>query len=209
MKKFIPIFILFISIFCINVLAQENWVVDETNVLSEETKEYIRALNEEIFEHYRKKPKLQVMIVKNLPLFQPFNKYKSEKFKESEISKEEYGIFFFLSLQNRQYGISLGNGFSKDLILTNDLEIDFLTKKMKLELRREKYDEITMEIVKYIENRVGEDEFGLNKERQLEFFNKEATKEFFITLALIILSIALGAIIICSLFNIEEKMENI
>ena len=131
MIKRIIILFCFMLLLSTPVYAAENskWVVDEPNVLSQETVDYINNLNENIFPNYKNKPQLAIVVLAGLPDGYSINEHKTELFNQYGIgtSAENCGLLFELAIADRKYGIEIGDGYNNYPLLKNDLQNDFIT----------------------------------------------------------------------------------
>ncbi|MDO4283049.1 MAG: TPM domain-containing protein [Clostridia bacterium] len=177
--------------------AKENeWVLDEPQVLTQETKDYIENLNENVFVNYKNKPQLGIMVINQLPSGYTIDEYTFEKFNEYGVGteKEDCGLLFVFAIEDREYGLEIGDGFVEGSLLCEELEKDFITSDMKSLLREEKYDTVVLEVVKHLETMMADEENGVYLEREQakkeqEQLQRERTDKFFNTLFHIIMII--------------------
>lgn len=175
-KKFLKqiifcIIILFfgIGILSFNVKAENNkWVLDELNVISGETEKYIQNLNENVFSNYQNKPQLGVLVISKMPNNYTMEEYKLEMFNQYGIGtkEENCGLLFVLSIDDRKYGLEIGDGFEKGSLLRADLETDFITSDMKDLLKLENYDAVVFEVTKYLEQIMLDEENGIYQQKE-------------------------------------------
>jgi len=187
-KKFLKqiilgIIILFfgISILSLTVKAENNkWVLDELNVISDDTKDYIQNLNENVFPNYKNKPQLGIIVISEMPENYTMDEYKLEMFNHYGVGtkQENCGLLFILSINDRKYGLEIGNGFEKGSLLRADLETDFITSDMKDLLQLENYDAVIFEVTKHLENIMFDEENGIyqQKEEQKMIENEQFEK---------------------------------
>lgn len=167
MKRKILLFVLTLFLLlanCITVYAKENdWVLDQSNVLSEETMEYIANLNENVFPDYENKPQLGLIIIDNLPQGYTMDQYKLEQFNELGVGTkaENCGLLFVFAIEDKKYGLEIGEGYERGTSVRYALEKDFVGSDIKQLLREERYDEATLEIVKYLENVMANENAGV------------------------------------------------
>lgn len=177
MKKIVFIFMTMVLLCsCLPVYAADNeWVFDEPNVLTNETLSYIKNLNEKTFSNYENKPQLGIVIIDKLPDGYSIDEYKLDMFNEFGVGtkKENCGLLFVFSLSDRQYGLEIGDGYQKGSLLRKDLETDFITSDMKNLLREEKYDEVIMQIVKHLEKIMLDEENGVYFQKQEQLKEKQ------------------------------------
>lgn len=168
-KIFLFITIMLLIFNCVPTLAStNNWVLDKTNVLSDETTNYIKNLNENIFRNYKNKPQLAIIIIDKLPSGYTMDKYKLDTFNNYGVGtkEENCGMLFILSLTDRKYGFEIGDGYKKGSLLRNDLNTNFISSDIIELLKDEDYDSVIMNIVKYIEKIMLEEENGIYLEKQ-------------------------------------------
>lgn len=147
------------------VCAAENtsWVVDEPNVLSQDTVDYISNLDENIFPTYQNKPQLAVVIVDSLPSGESADEYATELFNQYGVGTEEEncGLLFLLSVSDRKYALEVGNGYQDGSGVKNALQQDPVTDDIKTLLQNEDYDGATMAVVEELEDIMANEENGL------------------------------------------------
>lgn len=166
------------SCFCVPVSAFGNeWVYDETQVISVETEEYIKNLNETVFAEYKNKPQLSFFIVKDLPY--SMNSYKNDLFNEFGVGtkNENCGMLFVFALNDREYGFEIGDGFKKGSLLRKDLEKDFITNEMKDFLRAENYDAVVFQIAQHLEKIMANEENGVYAEKEAQLIKQQKAQE--------------------------------
>ena len=88
-----------------------EWVFDEPRVISEETENYIKNLNENVFPTYKNKPQLGILFVNQLPSGCTIDEYKLEQFNLYGVgtAEENCGMLFVFSLTDRAYGFEIGD----------------------------------------------------------------------------------------------------
>ena len=145
-----------------------EWVYDEPQVLSDETEAYIKNLNENVFPGYANKPQLAIMIINDLPY--NMTQYKLDTFNDYGIgtAEENCGMLFIFALNDREYGLEIGDGFEKGSILRADLETDFVTEEMKNYLKSKDYDTAIMMIIQYLEKLMADQENGVYAQKEAE-----------------------------------------
>ncbi len=155
-----------------------EWILDESEVISSETEDYISNLNEAVFSAYQRKPQLGFMIIDRLPSGYTMDEYKLEQFNLYGVGtkEENCGMLFIFAIQDRKYGLEIGDGFEKGSLLRKELEQDFITSNMKNMLREENYDGVVLQVAKHLENIMADEEHGIYAQREREL--KEKEKEF-------------------------------
>ena len=135
-----------------------RWVYDEAQVISAETEAYIQTLNEEVFANYANKPQLAFIILKDLPY--NMDSYKMDMFNEYGVgtATENHGMLFVFAINDREYGLEIGDGFVKGSILRQDLEADFITDSMKNSLREGDYDTVVYQVAEHLANLMADEE---------------------------------------------------
>ena len=177
MKKIKNKVMLLFALICFMVFANipveasslgNEWILDESQVISEETENYIKNLNENVFQNYKNKPQLGVMVIDNLPYGYTIDEYKLEQFNLYGVGtkEENCGLLFVLAINDRKYGLEIGDGYEKGTFLRNDLEKDFITEELKNKLRAEKYDEVIFEVVQHLEQIMADEENGVYLKEQ-------------------------------------------
>lgn len=154
---------------CFTVGATGNeWVFDELNVISSETEDYIKNLNENTFSTYEDKPQFAVIMLKELPENYTMDEYKLDMFNEYGVGtkEENCGMLFVFAIEDREYGFEIGDGFTEGSLLREDLETDFIDSDMRSLLRNEKYDEVVMSITKHIEQLMYDEENGVYLQKE-------------------------------------------
>lgn len=161
------------SLMGVPVLAAENefgnaWVYDEAQMVSDETEEYIRALNEDVFAGYQDRPQLAIVVVNDLPY--NMDSYKQDLFNEFGVgtAEENCGMLFLLAINDREYAIEIGDGFEKGSLLRKYLEKDFITEDMKDALRAGDYDSVVRGVARYLEGLMADEENGVFAQREAE-----------------------------------------
>lgn len=154
------------------VHAEENtygnaWVYDEANVVSAETEEYIRKLNEETFSSYKGKPQLAFIILNKLPY--NIDDYKLDMFNEYGVgtAEENHGMLFIFAIEDREYAFEIGDGFEKGTILRKELSTDFITSTMKTHLRNEEYDVVVKQIAELLAQKMLDEENGVYAAKEI------------------------------------------
>lgn len=163
---------------CLSVYANTDneWVVDEPNVLTNKTKERIKTLNEKVFAAYKEKPQLGIMIINELPYGLTMDEYKLDMFNEYGVGtkEENHGMLFVFAIDDREYGFEIGDGFEKGSILRSDLERDFIDSDMISLLKEENYDAVINEVTTYLENLMADEENGIYAIKEKELAEKRA-----------------------------------
>ncbi len=179
MKKIMAI-LLFVLIFITTSMPVKavgnEWVFDEPKVISEETENYIKNLNENVFSTYKNKPQLGILFVNQLPSGCTIDEYKLEQFNLYGVgtAEENCGMLFVFSLTDRVYGFEIGDGYRKGSFLRQELETDFITEDMKNLLRAEDYDSVVMKITQHIEQIMLDEENGIYNQREIAFKEEQA-----------------------------------
>lgn len=178
MKKVLSIILVVLlllsMLFPIVANASENnghgneWVYDEPQVISDETEAYIKNLNENVFAGYANKPQLAIMIINNLPY--NMTQYKLDTFNDYGVgtAEENCGMLFIFALNDREYGLEIGDGFVEGSLIRADLETDFVTEEMKSYLKSKDYDTAIMMIVQYLEKLMADQENGVYAQKEAE-----------------------------------------
>jgi uncharacterized membrane protein YgcG len=145
-----------------------EWVYDEPQVLSAETEAYIKNLNENVFDAYVNKPQLAIMIINDLPY--DMEQYKLDTFNDYGVGtkNENCGMLFIFAINDREYGLEIGDGFTKGSMLRADLETDFVTEEIKTYLRSENYNSAVMMIVQHLETMMSNQENGVYAQKEAE-----------------------------------------
>lgn len=166
-----------------------EWILDESEVISSETEAYISNLNEKVFPTYQKKPQLGFMIIDQLPSGYTMDEYKLEQFNLYGVGtkEENCGMLFVFAIEDRKYGLEIGDGFEKGSLLRKELEQDFITSDMKNMLREENYDGVVLQAAKHLENIMADEEHGIyaQRERELRERNRTTTVMSLITIGII------------------------
>lgn len=203
MKHFIVAMLTFVMLLCNSVTVAHakttDWVLDENNILSEETTSYISNLNENVYPNYSNKPQYGVVVIDKLPSGYTMDEYKLEMFNEYGVGtkKENCGVLFVIAISDREYGLEIGEGFERGSLLRQDLETDFVNSELKSLLREEKYDQVIFEITKKVESILADQENGVYATRQAEYDkNSEAAAK---VASYLIIGLVGGGIIIFAL----------
>ena len=135
-----------------------EWVYDEALVVSAETEDYIKHLNESVFANYANKPQLAFIVIKNLPY--NMDDYKLDMFNEYGVGtkEENHGMLFIFAINDREYALEIGDGFTKGSILREELETDFITEEMKNSLRAENYDFVVYQVAQHLAGMMADEE---------------------------------------------------
>jgi uncharacterized membrane protein YgcG len=176
MKKlslFLATLLLLVILTPIIVKAADNdfgntWVYDEANVVSEDTEEYIRDLNESLFASYKNKPQLVIMIINDLPC--NMTQYKLDTFNDYGVgtANENCGMLFIFAINDREYGLEIGDGFVEGSMLRADLETDVVTEEMKGYLRAADYNTAVKMIVQHLEKLMADQENGVYAQKEAD-----------------------------------------
>lgn len=145
-----------------------EWVYDESNVISKDTEDYVKNLNENIFSVYKNKPQLAIIVIDQLPSETDIDSYKLDMFNKYGVgtADENCGMLFVLAIKDRKYGFEIGDGFERGSILREDLESDFITEEMKDSLRAEDYDSVVLQVTKHLEKIMADEENGVYAQRE-------------------------------------------
>lgn len=145
-----------------------EWLYDEPQVISDETENYLTNLNENVFANYANKPQLAIVVVNNLPY--DIDRYKRDLFNLNGIGTEaeNCGMLFIFAVNDRKYGLEIGDGFEKGSLLREDLETDFITEDMKNALRAGDYDTVVLQVVQYLESLMADEENGVYAQKEAE-----------------------------------------
>lgn len=164
----ISIFSLSMSAFAANY--GNEWVYDDANVISKDTQDYIKNLNENVFANYKQKPQLAIIVINDLPNGMDIDSYKMDMFNQYGVgtADENCGMLFVLAIHDRQYGLEIGDGFTNGSLLRQDLETDFITDEMKNDLRSENYDGVVLQVAKHLESLMADEENGIYAQREAD-----------------------------------------
>lgn len=154
-----------------------DWVYDEPQVISAETEEYIKNLNENIFANYSRKPQLAIVVINDLPY--SIDKYKLDTFNELGVgtAEENCGMLFIFAINDREYALEIGDGFEKGSLLRQDLETDFITEDMKNSLRSGDYDTVVLQVAQYLEGIMANEENGTYAQWEAEKLAAQKLRE--------------------------------
>ena len=154
-----------------------EWVYDDAQVISSETEEYIKNLNENVFACYTNKPQLAFIIINDLPY--DIEKYKLDMFNKFGVgtAEENCGMLFVFAINDREYALEIGDGFEKGTLLRKDLETDFISEDMKNSLRAGDYDSVVRQVAQHLEGLMTDEENGVYEEREAEKAAEEAERE--------------------------------
>lgn len=139
------------------------WIYDEMGVVSEGTEVFVASLNEDIFPSYEMKPQLGMMIIEELPAGYTMDSFKLEMFNKLGVGtmEENCGMLFVLAINDREYGLEIGDGFIKGSVLREDLESDFITVDMKNLLRAYEYDAVIYQVAEHLGSIMKDEEDGV------------------------------------------------
>lgn len=145
-----------------------EWVYDEPQVISVKTEDYIKNLNETVFSEYRNKPQLAIVMIHDLPY--DMQQYKLDLFNDYGVgtADENCGMLFLFAINNREYGLEIGDGFKNGSILRKELESDFITESMKDSLRAGDYDSVIFQVVQHLESIMANEEAGVYAQLEAE-----------------------------------------
>lgn len=169
--------ILIIATLTIPVFATGNeWVMDESQVLSKETEDYIKTLNEQTFANYKNKPQLAIVVIDSVPTEYSMDEYKLRLFNKYGVGtkEENCGMLFVLAVKSREYGFEIGDGYKQGSLLRRDLSADFVTGEIRTALSSEKWDEAIMLITKHLEKIQTDEEAGVYAAKEVELAKQEA-----------------------------------
>lgn len=193
--KLMTLVMLLCALLPTKVFAAENeWVLDEVNVLSQETMDYVENLNENVFPNYANKPQLAIMIIDELPTGYTMDEYKLEQFNAYGVGtkQENCGLLFMFAINDREYGLEIGEGYERGSSLRSALETDFVNSDIKNLLRAENYNAATMEIVKHLEAILEKEEAGVYAQEDIE---REKADEAFAKALLFVLGFGTIAVV--------------
>ena len=151
-----------------------EWVYDEPDVISQTTEEYIKNLNEAVFPNYKNKPQLAFIVIEELPTSDwskmSINEYKLMMFNELGVGtkEENCGMLFVISINDRSYGLEIGNGYVKGSALRKAMETNFITDEMKTLLQSNNYDFVILQIAKHLELIMKNEEDGVYARQEAE-----------------------------------------
>lgn len=170
-RVFVAIALMFVLLLTTSMPVYANgneWVYDESQVISQETEDYIKNLNENVFAGYKNKPQLAFIIIDDLPY--NINDYKLDLFNEYGVgtADENCGMLFVLAINDRRYGLEIGDGFKEGSLLREDLETDFITSNMKSSLQAQDYDSVVLQIAQHLEKLMADEENGVYAQKEAE-----------------------------------------
>lgn len=200
MKHFIVAVLTFVVLLCSNMntvyAKTTDWILDENNILSEETTDYISNLNENVYPNYSNKPQYGVVVIDRLPSGYTMDEYKLEMFNDYGVGtkEENCGVLFVIAISDREYGLEIGEGFERGTLLRQDLETDFIDSELKNLLREEKYDQVILEVTKKVEIILADQENGVYVQKQAAY-DKEM-EEAANTAAFVIIVLIGGGILV-------------
>lgn len=130
--------------------ADNPYVDDEANVLSEKTMQQVKALNDNELKTLPGHPQLVVQTIEDLPSDTSMDEYKTEHFNAVGIGNADWdnGVLFVLATDAREYGMEVGYGL--EAALPDASESDIITDKVEAYLKAERYDEAVGSITKQI-----------------------------------------------------------
>lgn len=145
-----------------------EWVYDEPSVISAETEEYIKNLNETIFSQYKNKPQLAIVMINDLPY--DMDEYTLDLFNDYGIgtAEENCGMLFAIAINDRKYDFEIGDGFEENSLLRKDLETDFISAGMKVSLRAGDYDTVVFQVAQHLEGIMSDAENGVYAQKEAE-----------------------------------------
>ena len=154
-----------------------EWVYDEALVVSSETEDYIKHLNESIFANYANKPQLAFIVIDNLPY--NMDDYKLDMFNEYGVGtkEENHGMLFVFAINDREYALEIGDGFTKGSILRKELETDFITEDMKNSLRAENYDFVVYQVAQHLAGMMEDEENLVYAQKEEALAMQKAAEE--------------------------------
>ena len=207
------------------VFANE-WVYDELDVVSENTKELVKSYNEDIFSTYTRKPQLGIMVIDSLPSGYTMDEFKLEMFNKLGVgtAEENCGMLFVFAVSDRLYGLEIGEGFERGSVLRQDLETDFISESTKEMLRNGQYDRVIYLITEYLASLMEDAENGVyiwkeqerllkqqeEQRRQAELEVKIAKGFYELTLivAYVVAGVLALAIVLASGYGVIELVRN-
>ena len=154
-----------VSTLCLPVYANGNeWVYDEARVISVETEEHIKVLNEETFSAYKTQPRLYIVVVNNMPAGVSMEEYRSALFERhgGGCDKDNYCMLLVLDIKAYQYAFEIGPGFAEGSALKEALETEFVSDDAKDLLSQEKYDEFLVAIGEHVAGILADEQYDVN-----------------------------------------------
>ena len=121
------------------VHAENIYVEDHANVLSEQTKGEIYQYNQ-TYKQLEIQPQLAVVTVKKLPEGETIESYANQKFRELGVGHKEHdsGIMYMIAIEDHQQRIEVGYGLEGDI--PDALAANLMTEESKEDFRAENYD---------------------------------------------------------------------
>lgn len=121
------------------VHAENIYVEDQANVLSEQTKGEIYQYNQ-AYRQLEIQPQLAVVTLKNLPEGETIESYANQKFRELGVGNKEHdsGILYVIAIEDHQQRIEVGYGLEGDI--PDALAANLMTEESKEDFRAENYD---------------------------------------------------------------------
>lgn len=212
MKKFLSVFLalMIVATIGIPVFATGNeWVMDESQVLSKETEDYIKALNEDVFATYKNKPQLAVVVIDYLPTEYTMDEYKLYLFNKYGIGtkEENCGLLFVLAIESREYGLEIGDGYESGSLLRKELSNDFITSETLESLRAGNWDDAIVQVIKHLEEIMANEEAGVYTAKEAEIAKQEAEMMAELKkIGSILFILAVSAAIICAIVFVSFKI---
>lgn len=129
--------------------ASNPYVADDAKVLTQATKQHVKALNDNDLKALPGHPQLVVETYRELPA-DDMDEFKTQRFNELGIgdAKWDNGLYFVLATEAQEYGLEVGYGL--EAALPDASKAKIMTDKVKADLKAERYDAAVVKITNNI-----------------------------------------------------------
>lgn len=143
-----------------DVSAENIWVCDTEDALSEDTIAYVNSINSDVLSKYEADPKLALIVTSKMP--DDYQNYALTMFHEYGMSKiaDNYDVLLILALDDKLYHIEAGGGYETGSLIEQSLYRSMIGEDVLDDLYDEKYDEAVLKIVDYYKSMMAKQDSG-------------------------------------------------
>lgn len=186
-------------------LADNIFVIDDANVLTDDQEIYIYELNKNVLETLKDKPQMAFVTIKDLPEGEDIDSYRYKKFQELGVGQKgiDNGLLFVLAVNDRQYGLEVGYGLEG--IITDSSKSKLMNNPVIGKLKEGNYGDALVDVASNITSMLRHSELGDNseaieKQKLTEEMNAENERAFslvgtlfkYISSIIVIIGLGLG-----------------
>lgn len=134
------------------VRADNGYVIDQSNYLSENTENYIEYLNDRELNELEDQPQYMVEVVKKLPANTDIDEFRNAEFERLGVGQKDVdnGLLLVIAVKDRKYGVEVGYGLEG--VVTDSSKAFVIDKKVTSLLRSKNYDAAVLRISKRLKH---------------------------------------------------------